>query len=93
MKKDKKIGTLRWDGERYLIFCTRCNVRNWYKYEEWTIRLGQLGSFKQNCDYCDEEMNPNASSSMPQLYPYGIQREYRKPYKVAPEVTDAGRDF
>lgn len=86
MKLDKKIGTLLWNGVSYRIICNTCvrrgYTRNRLGAEVWPIRDGHLGEFRQDCDYCATQINPRASSSLPELLPYEYRRNVREPSRI-----------
>jgi len=72
MPSPKKIGILIFHEEyrHYLTLCTECfEGHNWLtENRNWPIYEGDFGMFRQPCDYCHEEMNPEASPTMSELF-------------------------
>src|SRR6267142_2908637 len=76
-KKGRKIGVLIFRRGKYVALCHNCHEENWVNssVENWVIRETDLGDFRQQCEYCDKELNPKASASMPELF---TERKYIK---------------
>ncbi len=107
MRKSPRIGIVVWKifrfgPTKYMFYCNKCLRRiqkiggNCWTDEDrknsWAIRIRQIGRFQINCDECCENFNPDYSTSMPELFPYDSTRKrLRKPYRIAPKVTNAGK--